>query len=71
VDTPHFLMSKVTAIGKPFMHDMMFCNIVKEEVPVTVVSKKDSPIIPLEDKPHHSAIPGRLTACSSVMCGFL
>ena len=37
---------------------------------MTVSSKKYSPINPLEDIPHHTATPGKLTVFSSTMFGF-
>jgi hypothetical protein len=38
---------------------------------VTVVSKKNDLISPLEDRPGHTDTPGRLTGHSSVIHGFL
>jgi hypothetical protein len=37
---------------------------------VTVVLKINGPNIPLEDTPHHTDAPGKLTACSFVTFGF-
>jgi hypothetical protein len=49
---------------------VVIAGIVKQAVPVTVASKKGGPNIPLEDTVHHTVIPGKLTAHSSITFEF-
>lgn len=68
---PILLKIKHSSSKISLMRGMTDCHSkFKYMGPVTVASKKNGPINPLDDKPHHTVTPGELTECSITMCGF-